>query len=121
MRTSITLALLVLIVGCGSPRPAAPAASTPPPSAPAGVSFAKDIRPILAANCLGCHDGTPSAKSKYDLSKYDGVMTKIVPGQPDSSRLFTMLDQGRMPPGGRLEAARIASVRNWIAEGAKNN
>ena len=31
------------------------AASMVPPAAPAAVDFARDIQPLLRANCYGCH------------------------------------------------------------------
>jgi hypothetical protein len=93
------------------------------------MTFARDIQPLLSASCLPCHSGGPDAASRsYDLSRYEGVMgcgtdsiPNVIPGNPDSSKLHQSLEAGRMPPSGRLDAAKIGLVRSWIAAGARND
>ena len=61
-------------------------------------------------------------------SMFGGV--RIVPGDPEASVLFTKVEGGDLPPGlgrpmplhyDRLTSQEIQILRNWIAEGAKNN
>lgn len=111
-------------------------------AADAPVSFTTDIVPILKTHCAVCHltgdeagrlsltparayssiAGVPSIESKY---------FRVQPGDPDNSYLLmklegTHLDHGgrgsRMPYGAEpLGTAELATIRRWIASGAKNN
>ena len=108
------------------------------------VSFNKDIKPILVANCLECHDGSGegSSASEFSVRTYDSIMkgTKygpvIVPGSSESSTLYRMVahkvdEKIQMPPHhnealaeGRREALterQIEYIEKWIDQGAKNN
>jgi hypothetical protein len=94
------------------------------------VDFAKEIRPILEARCLDCHD-TATLKGGIGLETYyhaqmptDAGAPLLVPGKPDQSVLLHVVMESdpekRMPPKGKpLTAAEIATIRQWIAEGAK--
>lgn len=99
----------------------------------AQLSFAEDIAPIFRGWCVSCHQpgGQGYNASGLDLTSYDGVMkgTKfgpmVIPGQPDSSNLFVLID-GRakiqMPYGHRLLSTCLRqNVWTWIFQGAKNN
>jgi mono/diheme cytochrome c family protein len=103
--------------------------------APKGVSYSRDVQPILAKSCVGCHtpgkEGT--AASGLDMSSYEGLMkgTKfgavIKPGDAFTSA-FNMLIEGRasptirMPHGKeKLSDKEIALMKAWVNEGAKNN
>ena len=123
MKYVVALAAVLLLIGCGGGEK--PQAQTPPTDsarlAVAEASFAKDVAPIFAASCMPCHSGAADARSKYDLSKFDGVMKNVVAGKPDSSKLHTMLFEGKMPPTGPLDAAKVATIKKWVDEGAKNN
>src|SRR6516162_3935098 len=76
---------------------------SPSPNPP---TFEADIVPILTkSTCLGCHG--PSLKMKeLNLSTYQATLQGsesgpvIVPGKPDDSRLFHLVKEGLMPPGG---------------------
>jgi len=108
------------------------------------VSFNKDIKPILVANCLACHDGSGegSSASGFNVQTYDSVMqgTKygpvIVPGNSESSTLYRLIAHKvdpkiQMPPHhdeglakGRedeLTPRQIEFIGKWIDQGAKNN
>jgi len=108
------------------------------------VSFNKDIKPILVANCLMCHDGSGegSATSGFTVKTYDSVMkgTKygavVIPGSSVSSTLYRLVAHKvdpkiQMPPHhdeglakGRedaLTASQIEIIGMWIDQGAKNN
>ncbi len=84
--------------------------------------------PVLKANtCLGCHG--PSLKIKdLNLSTFEGVRkgsesgAVVVAGKPDESRLYQMVHDGKMPPGGKIKIsdADLAVIRNWIESGARS-
>ena len=97
-----------------------------PPAKPR--TFEADIVPILTkSTCLGCHG--PSLKMKeLNLSTYQTALQGsesgpvIVPGKPDDSRLYHMVKEGLMPPGGKihLSDAELATIREWIESGAES-
>ncbi|HEY6343952.1 MAG TPA: PSD1 and planctomycete cytochrome C domain-containing protein [Bryobacteraceae bacterium] len=98
-----------------------------PLNAQTPVSFSKDIQPILEQNCWNCH-GPSMQSSRLNLSTLEGALrggargSAIVPGQAEDSRLYRMiagLDKPAMPLGGnKLTDAQIATIKNWIDQGA---
>lgn len=103
--------------------------------APSGVSYNKDVQPILAKNCAECH--APGQKgfaaSGLDTTSYQGLMKGgkfgqlVKPGDALTSAL-NMLVEGRvhasiqMPHGReKLPAKDIETLKVWVNEGAKNN
>lgn len=102
-------------------------AAKPKPGEPVagGVSFSKEIAPILVAKCGNCH----VRGNRGDLSMADyaslmkgtaGQYTIIKPGQGDTSMLVEKIQSGEMPPGGnKLSDAEVMLFIKWINEGAK--
>ena len=95
------------------------------------VSFARDVTPILSATCggAGCH-GTPRIFFLGDgRSDCPRVSERrfVVPFDPEASYVIRKLEGteicgSRMPRGrGPLAPAEIATIRTWIAEGARDN
>ena len=73
---------------------------------------------VLDAKCTGCHG---AGGRLVDLSSLEALMARpglVVPGQPDQSRLYTVLAQGIMPPRGTLPNELQQIVFNWILQGA---
>jgi len=96
------------------------------PKSPAKRTFETDIVPILTKNtCLGCHSSSMKMK-ELNLSTYQTVLQGsesgpvVVPGKPDDSRLYHMVKEGLMPPGGKvhLSDAELNTIREWIEAGA---
>lgn len=87
------------------------------------ISFEREIRPILAARCLGCHNGGRMSGG-LRLDQPGGVRRDsiIVPGRAAESRLYQRItaagDEVMPPSGERLTAAQIALIRDWIDAGA---
>src|SRR5581483_6051414 len=91
-------------------------------------SFAKDVAPIFAANCAGCHAGTVKMGA-LSLDTFDSLMqgghkgAVIVPGKSNDSRLYLMIT-GKMQPamplsGSKLADGEVEIIRKWIDAGAK--
>src|SRR3954468_984503 len=108
---------LILSVG-GEARQAAP---------PTGPDFFESkVRPLLAANCYDCHAdermGGLRVDSREALLKGGKSGPAIVPGDPDKSLLIEAVRQTRatlkMPKGGRLTAAEIDALAEWVKAGA---
>jgi hypothetical protein len=92
------------------------------------VDFAKEVQPILAKRCIGCHGGAQQmAGLRLDNAKdalaggYSGAV--IVPGHSATSKLVDRIsstkDGYRMPPAGpALKPEEVAALKNWIEAGA---
>jgi hypothetical protein len=108
-----------------------------------GVTFAGRIKPLLNANCGGCHGGQ-SPQAGLDLLSdglYDRLMANsmqqplkklILPGSPENSYLWLKLSGdgsitgSRMPvdpvTGSRsLAPEELTDIESWIIAGALNN
>ncbi|HXG38879.1 MAG TPA: hypothetical protein VNL36_08955 [Bacteroidota bacterium] len=136
-------AFVVLVVANLSCKDAgtAPTGTNGPPSAE--VSFSQQIQPIFNGNgCVSCHGGSgglsltagQSYNNLVNVNAQAGCTTKkrVLPGNPSESVLYIRISantpdtecgpNSRMPQGSpRLPQATIDLVREWIAQGAKNN
>jgi WD40 repeat protein len=99
-------------------------------SAQQPVSFHRDIRPILAKNCVGCHQPA-SRLSGLLLTSYKDLITggskgsPVISGRPEESLIVRYLT-GEIKPqmpfnGNPLASDQIDVIRRWIAEGAKDD
>jgi hypothetical protein len=88
--------------------------------------FERRIRPVLVERCQKCHAGEKS-RGGLRLDTRERVLQggetgpALVAGQPAESLLLQAVEQTgglKMPPDGRLKAAEIAALREWIATGA---
>src|SRR5688500_10109985 len=98
------------------------------------IDYNRQIRPILANNCLACH-GFDAAERKGELrldvresaiGAAESGEHAIVPSKPEKSELISRInstdDDLRMPPPEtkkNLTDAEKALLKQWIAEGAK--
>jgi mono/diheme cytochrome c family protein len=99
--------------------------ATPPPP----VSYSRQVAPIFALHCNGCHgdDGGLGTRSHAGLMRGGNLGKVVIPGDAESSLLVHFLEgrrgeAHRMPLGGRpLSPVQIETIRRWIAEGATND
>jgi hypothetical protein len=91
-----------------------------------GLTFERDVRPILKANCVRCHGEDGQLKGKLDLRLRRLAVRggksgpAVAPGDRDGSRLYRRIRAGEMPPGKKkLTAAEVAVIGRWIGGGAK--
>jgi Protein of unknown function (DUF1553)/Protein of unknown function (DUF1549)/NedA-like, galactose-binding domain/Planctomycete cytochrome C len=108
-----------------------PTPPEPPQAALKPVDFQRQIRPLLAKNCLACHGGDPStreAELRLDLRaeaiRWRDDFAVIVPGDAQASEMiFRVSDTlDPMPPektGHHLTAEQIELLARWIDEGAE--
>ena len=93
----------------------------------ATIEFNRDIRPILADNCLACHGpDTGSRKAGLRLDTPAGSGDVIKPGKPMASELIkrinsTEVDEIMPPPEShkKLTKAQKKLLADWIKAGAK--
>lgn len=90
--------------------------------------FERDVAPLIAKRCLECHNGR-DAKGGLNLTSRAGLQAggesgpALKAGDPDASVLMERVAAGEMPPAaggkpGKLPAAEIATLRQWVAAGA---
>jgi WD40 repeat protein len=114
MRRTAVLFFCVAGLGCAGPP----------------VSFQKQIRPILARNCQGCHQPA-SRQSGLSLVTFQDMQTggrkgaAFMAGNPEKSVIISYLTgetKPQMPFGGTpLPADQIELISRWIREGAVND
>jgi mono/diheme cytochrome c family protein len=107
----------------------------PAPSAQAGLTYAKEIKPLFEKACVKCHSGD-RPKGKYRIDTRENAIkgggdgeAAIVPGKSDKSPLVhyvaDLVPDMEMPPLDkrdqfpRLTQEEIALLRAWINQGAK--
>jgi len=90
------------------------------------IDFARDVQPILAQHCYGCH-GPDAATRKTDLrlDQRDSALQQVTPGDSGESELYRRLVSSdpdvRMPPPGEQHQPsleEIATLKRWIEAGA---
>jgi len=93
------------------------------------LKFNRDIRPILSDKCYHCHGPDPK-KREADLrldQRAAAIEGKaIAPGKAEASEMIKRIlatDDDHMPPAkaklGDLTTAEIATLKQWINEGAE--
>jgi hypothetical protein len=110
-------------------------AKLPPAMNRPGLTYEKDIKPILTDSCLKCH-GPQKPKSRYRVDSLGAIVkaggtgeAAVVPGDSLKSPLFLYIadavEDMEMPPLDTrdrypaLSKEQIGIVRAWIDQGAK--
>ncbi len=103
-RTGILSAAMLVALGCA-------------PDVPAAPTWAKDVRPILLANCVRCHGEEPSggAPTAFRLDRYEDSDAR---GAKTMARYLAHRagDLGQMPPNGPALSDRQRDIlKKWYA------
>ncbi len=126
LASSFALVLCLPAFAADTPAPA----KQLPPAAGKTIDFARDVKPLLARSCLGCHDaqkhrgGLRLDSRQAALQGGDGGPV-LKPGDPNGSRLLRLVaglvKDEIMPPVGKpaLSAAEVGLLRAWIEQGIK--
>lgn len=98
------------------------------PLAAQTADYQRDVHPVLAAKCFACHGGDKRSGG-LSLKDRDSVLAGgrsgavVVPGDAAESLLMRRTSgevQPVMPPvGPALTASELATLRNWIDQGAR--
>jgi ankyrin repeat protein len=94
---------------------------------PSKIDFQRDVQPILRGHCISCHGAEMQMNGLRLDRRVDamrgGTQTDIGRGNADGSRLYHRLIGTsfgmQMPPAGPLGAEQIATIKQWIDEGAE--
>jgi hypothetical protein len=107
----------------------------PPAAKKDGLTFDKDIKPLLEQSCLKCH-GAEKPKSKYRVDSREAFIkggeseeAAVVPGKSEKSPIIhyvaDLVVDMEMPPTDKrdkypkLTDEQIGLLRAWIDQGAK--
>ena len=87
------------------------------------IDFTRDVQPILNARCSGCH-GPQQQMNGLRVDDSKALLNVVTPGDSASSKLMQRVSSTKkgfgMPPvGAPLTSAEIATLRDWIDQGAK--
>ena len=90
------------------------------------VFFETKVRPVLAANCYGCHGQTASSAglrldSAAAMAKGSENGRILEPGNPNKSILIRVIKHEgpiKMPMGKKLKPQEIADLVDWVRAGA---
>jgi len=109
VRRACFIAVLTLAFGWMPVRPAVAQA----------VSFSKQVAPLLATKCGGCH--ISGRRGGFQFTSYDALMKSgmVQKGQGNSSRIVEVVESGDMPRGGgKVSKDDLAMLTSWIDAGA---
>ena len=80
-------------------------------SAAVPVSFERDVQPILVERCQGCHHTRAALPLMTAAAVAKSSVLQMISGE-----------RPRMPKSGApLDAQQVATIRQWIAEGAQDD
>lgn len=78
------------------------------------VSYNATIQPLVANNCMPCHNGDGSIPQAPDLTTHAAI-------QSVAELVKEVTQSRRMPQDGTLTDAEIASIKCWVDAGALDN
>jgi len=112
-------------------KPAVKPEAAKPVALPAkGLSFMKDVAPVLVRNCIACHNARKS-EGKYRMTTFaelakggqQGAGVNLEAGKPDESYFVELIrhdGQPRMPYKQEpLPLDKVALIEKWVSEGAR--
>ncbi|MDA1016738.1 MAG: PSD1 and planctomycete cytochrome C domain-containing protein [Planctomycetota bacterium] len=124
----MTRAFLITALAFGSLPLATPATRAADNPTPQQIEFfEKNVRPVLATKCFGCHSVRAKKlkaglmlDSRARMLKGGETKPAIVPGKPDESLLIAAIryESFEMPPGGKLPKQHVDALVKWIEMGA---
>jgi glucose/arabinose dehydrogenase len=87
------------------------------------IGYSEDIQPVFQRVCVNCHGNLVKLQG-LQVTEYAPLMqgsitgTVVLPGDAAGSRLWQMIDSGRMPQMGVLTAGEKQAIKDWISAGA---
>ena len=77
------------------------------------ISYAQEIAPLMNSSCVSCHNSSVR-NGGIDLSSYSKV-------SQNATSSLSAIQNGSMPPSGKLSDASIQKLSCWISQGKQNN
>jgi hypothetical protein len=78
------------------------------------VLYSTTIAPLIANNCMPCHNGDGSIPQAPNLTIYSSV-------QSNAELIKEVTQSRRMPKNGTLTNAEIAAIKCWVDNDALDN
>jgi hypothetical protein len=110
--------MILFLAACKYVTTLPPSAAAPaPPGTASGsttLTYATDVQPILASDCVRCH-GPSNHQADVDLSTYAAVRRILTPGDPSSLLIVATQPNGLMFnqfSGNRT--AKATTIHDWI-------
>ncbi|MDQ1165591.1 cytochrome c [Flavobacterium sp. SORGH_AS_0622] len=93
---------------------------TTPTNPTTSITYSKNVKSIIDANCISCHSSGRSAAFR-PLTTFAEVKAAV-----ENSGLLNRIQlqngqQGLMPQGGRMSQANIDLIVKWNTDGLKEN
>lgn len=108
----------------GAKNPAGKETPKDPKTKAEGVSFSKDVAPVLVQHCGRCH--VDKTTGGFTMPTYEGLMkgsragVVLFAGDPDGSPLVEAMASGTMPPSGnKVPEEQLNAIKAWVKAGAK--
>jgi len=74
------------------------------------VTYTKNVKAIIDANCLACHGATLTNEAPVHLTSYEEVKTA-------GEKVATRVANGTMPPSGPLSDTQKKVIADWKKDG----
>jgi hypothetical protein len=105
-----------IVASCGGSSPTSPSSTaiTVTGTGATTLTYTTDVKPILDANCIGCH--RPSQRDGgVDLSTYSSVLAVVIAGS-DQSRLVRVTQPGGLMYGNLSgdRNAKAGTIYDWV-------
>ncbi|MEQ1875289.1 MAG: c-type cytochrome [Bdellovibrionia bacterium] len=73
---------------------------------------------ILSHRCISCHNPTKHEGDFGDAHDIPSMVRagRIVPGNPEESRLYVVMKTAFMPPQTHLDEEEVDAIRKWISQ-----
>ena len=110
LRITVFMVLLVFVNSCSSDSD--DDLMNPVPTGK--ITYDKHIKPVITANCLGCHGNPTANNAPFSLTTYNEVKAR-------SAGILNAISAGIMPPSGKLPQATINAVDQWVKDGLLEN
>lgn len=103
--SALSIIIVVTLITCKKSNTSTNSTSTYKPNCSGTKSYSVDVKPIIQANCVGCH-------SQY--GNYSSVSA-------DKSSIRNSIANGTMPKNSSLASSQKDAIMCWIDAGASNN
>jgi len=116
---SFLFTLLIAVAGCTYDKKSEVYPDPPVCDTAGTISYALQIKPIMAAHCNTCH-GTASPQAGVTTQTHEGLSTIAL-----NSALWQAVNWTgpvKMPQDGeKLSACDLAKIKKWVDQGAPDN
>lgn len=100
----------LLFLSCKKDKPAPPAPNCPQADT-ATITYSSYVARVMQQHCTSCHGG-PSPSKGISLETYEQVRQANASG-----KWYRSMENGSMPPSGKLDDCTLAKLKKWVDSG----